>query len=216
VRLVSIAGAPPRFLPAEITPAQRWALATTAIVTHYFEGSHELLGGVPVTSESREESLDTLRDPWEIENRRQLQDMLKHLAAPEAQHRLRDLAAQIAAGTARVSDDVSAEDIEFVRTFGVEMGERGIVADSLCRMVYVAGEGYVAGFLSEAEAWGYSMAAAARIQRSFGSWEEMGAQYLMGVAWRRGADEDLEASYHELLADPASPWRTLPWGLPLA
>jgi hypothetical protein len=33
----------------------------------------------------------------------------------------------------------------------------------------------------------------------------------MGVAFRRGADEELSEVYSALLADPGSPWNRVPW-----
>jgi hypothetical protein len=212
-RLVGTSRSPASFLPGELSAAQRWALATTAIVTRYFEHSHELLGGM--TTADRDEAKETLLDPWGIETRTELFDMLKHLAHPEAQQGMRNLAAQIAAGSACVTDDVSEDDIEFVRAHGLETGLRAQLADYLCRLVYLAGVAYVAGLLSESEAWGYCLGAALRLQQGFGSWEELGRHYLLGVTWRRGPDEDLEQSCQELLADPASPWLALPWGQPL-
>jgi hypothetical protein len=208
-------GTPARFLPSELSPPQRWTLATTAIVTRYFEHSHELLGGMLPGAESAAEAKDSLADPWGISTRRELQDMLKHLADPGVDERLRDLGARITAGTARPTDDVSAEDIEYVRTFGAPMIDRARVADYHCRRVYLAGLGFLAGHLSESEAWGYALASAHRLQQTFQSWEDLGASYLMGMTWRRGPDDELMESYGELMADTSGPWHQIPWALAL-
>jgi hypothetical protein len=96
----------------------------------------------------------------------------------------------------------------------VPLPVRARIADYLCRLVYVAGLGFLAGHLSEAEAWGYALAAAHRIQQTFQSWEDLGASYLMGMTWRRGPDDDLTASYEELMAEPSGPYR-IPWGVGL-
>lgn len=50
-----------------------------------------------------------------------------------------------------------------------------------------------------------------RLRRVYTSWEHLGAHYLMGVAFRRGADEELSEVYSALLADPGSPWNRVPW-----
>lgn len=215
VRLVGAPQSAPSFLPPDLNPPQRWALATTAIVTRYFEHSHELLGGTGTSAEDRESAKETLLDPWGIDTRKELFDMLGHLSAPEEREGLRNLAARIKAGTAAVSDDVSEDDIAFVRRHGLEVGLRAQVADHLCRLVYLSGVSYVAGLLSESEAWGYCLGAALRLQPSYSSWQELGRYYLLGVEWRRGADEELEQSYQELLEDPGSPWLSLPWNLSL-
>jgi hypothetical protein len=214
VLLLGAQGAGERFLPGDLSPAQRWTLATTAIVTRYFNESHERLGGTVVNPGTILRAKRTLGDPWGIGDRKDLMAMLKHLAKPEEEQSFRKLAATIAAG-APVAGDVSAEDVAFVRTYAQSLGPRGLLADDLCRLVYVAGNGYVAGYLSEAEAWGWALAAAHRLQAAYASWEELGQHYLLGVTWRRGRDEDLEQSYRELLADPGSPWRAVPWGTPL-
>lgn len=213
--LVGAPGTPARFLSDELSPAQRWTLATTAIVTRYFEESHELLGGVSPSPDERESAKETLEDPWDVHDRKSLVEMLQFLSRREEEQGFRKLAAQVAAGTATVTEDTSAEDIAFVRKYASVLGERGTLADDLCRCVYVAGKGYVAGYVSEAEAWGWALAAAHRLQRAYSSWQELGQHYLLGVTWRRGPDEDLEQAYQELLEDPESPWRTVPWGVPL-
>jgi hypothetical protein len=208
-------GVPARFLPSELSAAQRWTLATTAIVTRYFEHSHELLGGMQPGAASAAEAKDALADPWGVSKRSELQEMLKHLANPGVDERLRDLGAAIAAGTARPTNDVSAEDIEYVRAFGAPMVERARIADYLCRLVYLAGLGFLAEHLSESEAWGYALSAAHRLQQTFQSWEDLGASYLMGLTWRRGKDEDLMESYGELMADTSGPWHLNPWAVEL-
>jgi hypothetical protein len=184
-RVLGARESPPRFLPTELSDAQRWTLAATAIVTRYFEHSHELLGGTSTGDEDQESAKETLLDPWGIEKRSELFDMLKHLSQPEAKG--------------------GADDAE----------RKSRLADYLCRLIYLVGVGYVAGLVSESEAWGYALGAAMRLQRGFSSWEELGQHYLAGVAMRRGEDEELAQSYEELLADPASPWRAIAWSAPL-
>jgi hypothetical protein len=213
--LVGPPGSPVGFLPAELTPAQRWALAAGAIVTRYFEEDVGLLGGAPPSAEARAAARAELADPWDIGRRGQLTDMLKYLSQPQSETHYGKLAAQVAAGTARPSDSVSAEDIAFVQANGAMIGARGLLADYLVRLVRVAGLGYLAGFACEGEAWNWILPAMVRLQQAHGSWQEMGHHYLLGVAYRRGWDEDLATSYKEVVADPASPWNVTPWSLPL-
>ncbi len=213
--VVGAPGAPDAFLPADLSPAQRWTLATTAIVTRHFGESHELLGGLPVGAQGREGAVAELEDPYEVNDRSGLLEMLKYLGRPAPEKGFAKLAAAVASGTARVTDEVSAEDIEFVRAYGAAVGARGLLADDLGRLVYVAGKGFLAGYLSEAEAWGWALAAAHRLQAAYSSWEEFGHHYLLGVTYRRGVDEELAQAYQELLTDPGSPWKRLPWNTAL-
>jgi len=214
--VVGAQGVADRFLPSDLSPLQRWALATTAIVTRYFNESHEMLGGTVVNSGTILRAKKILGDPWDIGDRKDLLEMLKYLARPEAEQEFLQLVGLLAAGKPVPDDDYDADQVAFARACAGSLGPRGLLAHDLCRLVYVAGKGFVAGFVSEAEAWGWCLAAAHRLQLAYGSWQELGQHYLLGVTFRRGADEDLERCYKELLADPGSPWRTLPWAVPLA
>ncbi|HEY8089822.1 MAG TPA: DUF1266 domain-containing protein [Polyangiaceae bacterium] len=211
VGLTGAAGAPQKLLPAELAPAQRWALAVTGITTRYFEQSHELLGGLPPGAEGKQWGTEHLADPYGIGKRSELLDFLKHLNRPPAEKHYAKVAAAVAAGSARPAGDITAEEIGFVRNFGGYVRPEGLLADDLGRAVWIAGKGYLAGYISEFEAWGWTLDAAHRLQRAYGSWEELGASYLMGITFRRGVDEELSEVYTALMQDPGSPWSTLPW-----
>jgi hypothetical protein len=87
------------------------------------------------------------------------------------------------------------------------------------RLINLARWGYAAGYLTEEEAWNFIMPAAERIQKTFGSWQEMGQVYLDARARlysnSLGSRRQAEYAYRELLRDQDSPWRKYPWNLDL-
>lgn len=87
------------------------------------------------------------------------------------------------------------------------------------RAVNLARWGYGATFLSEKEAWNIIVPAAQRLQLTFGSWQELGAEYLAARA--RWFADDLPSrrqagnAYRAVVMDPYGPWRKYPWNLDL-
>lgn len=98
--------------------------------------------------------------------------------------------------------------------------ETTVAAWDTARVVHYAGLALHAGFLAEHEAWGYVARAAALARQRVGSWEEYGRSFLYGRwFWAGSVNADLteyEKVIADLLADDASPWRTLPWDTELA
>jgi DNA-directed RNA polymerase subunit RPC12/RpoP len=84
------------------------------------------------------------------------------------------------------------------------------------RIVVLSGWGYLAGYLSESDAWDWILEIAIEVQRGFLSWEEFGAAVAI---WQRAhlaeRDEPIERILDNLLTAPESPWLTLPWQTPL-
>lgn len=87
------------------------------------------------------------------------------------------------------------------------------------RAIMLARWGYTAGYLSEDEAWKFIWPLAQRLQRTFSSWQELGAAYLTArQTWYASAAQDrkfAEFAYLTLVTTPSSPWRKYPWNLDL-
>ncbi len=81
----------------------------------------------------------------------------------------------------------------------------------------VAGWCHVAGYLEEDEAWEWVLPAARRLQKSYGSWSELGNGYCLGRQFWNPSSSDgrCEQACSALLAKPSSPWRRLAWDLDL-
>jgi hypothetical protein len=84
------------------------------------------------------------------------------------------------------------------------------------RCINVAGWGFLAGYLTEEEAWDHIMPAARKIQQAYGSWETFGRAYMVGTAfWRAPRAEQNGQIARDLVANAGSPWNQIPWTTPL-
>jgi hypothetical protein len=96
------------------------------------------------------------------------------------------------------------------------LGPRGLLAWDMVRLIAVAGWGFVADYISEAEAWSYIGPAAVQLKQAYQSWEDLGRAYAGGAAaWDAGAEPACNEKLHQLLNDPQSPWRNVAWNVDL-
>ena len=134
--------------------AKQWALAATAILTITTRRAprHDRLGGTDKTPETEGTAKTILANSWGIDRRDKLVSTLEWLGS--AGHS-RDYA-QAAAAFQQAPPQARAQDprLAVVGSFGAEIGNRGLLAWDLGRMLAVAGWGYLAGYCSEEEAWG--------------------------------------------------------------
>lgn len=70
--------------------------------------------------------------------------------------------------------------MKFAQAYDDELGEKSLIAWDYCRIAFVAGQSFVAGYLSYEEAVRETMFAAKTIQKTFKSWEEMGHNFSLG------------------------------------
>ncbi|MGB3738488.1 MAG: DUF1266 domain-containing protein [Pontixanthobacter sp.] len=84
------------------------------------------------------------------------------------------------------------------------------------RAVMLTREGLCNGWLQDDAAWAYLLDLAREVQATFGSWEEYGADFLLGRKVWKGQDsaELFDRVIPDLLSAPNSPWVRLPWGVP--
>ncbi|MBV9462733.1 MAG: DUF1266 domain-containing protein [Verrucomicrobiae bacterium] len=212
----------------KITPAQGWALATVAISNQQNGYSHYVLGGESPTPRSRLGALLGLKAWWGITSREQALDVMDWLLT-EGHHAEYDRLA-ITLGNATPaqidqilektqSDSQAAAKIRFVQENRAKLGNKGIIAWDLCRYIQVAEISYLAGYINADEAWEKIWPAARQIQQTFGSWDEMGQNYLAGRAfWSGEPNPRLDYIYKLLInpQDPHSPWVKYTWSTDLA
>jgi tetratricopeptide (TPR) repeat protein len=110
--------------------------------------------------------------------------------------------------------------IGFVKNHADELNETPMVGWDLARVVSLSRWGVMSGYLSEEEAWTWIMPAARKIQASFGSWEELGDDYLLGRSFwsSRKMRKDgyrFRQGIYRLISDPRSPWVESDWNLEL-
>jgi hypothetical protein len=182
---------------AHLTPPQLWALATTALLVQYNGDSHEILGSKPASCRIWAQSM--LKDGWGVATREEAIGVLDWLK--DTGHRQR----------------YQAEDR--FRHQKQQSSPSPYLAWDYCRLVWVAGVSYVAGHLTEAEAWQRIMPAARAMQANYSSWREMGEDYLRGrKRWNSKRDPRFDRVF-QLLAnanDSNSPWTKNKWNTDLS
>ena len=77
-------------------------------------------------------------------------------------------------------------------------------------------EGLLLGWLEEGEAWPYLLDLAREVQRTFASWEDYGADFILSRQVWGGKDsaDAFDEIVPLLLSAEDSPWRTVPWNQP--
>ena len=84
------------------------------------------------------------------------------------------------------------------------------------RAVMLVREGLCNGWLDEEAGWAYLLDLARKVQATFASWEEYGADFLLGRQVWKGQDsaELFDEVIPDLLSNQKSPWVRLLWGAP--
>ena len=170
----------------------------------------DLLGGWGVGSKA--ELLQTLNKVWRRGHRGSMQEIRRGLA--------RGWSAQAICLYAGLrGHPCSFRRVEWVREHADELDENSLVAWDLARVVSLARWGFGVGYFSREEAWAWIMPATREIQNSFGSWEELGEDYLLGRSFWGGEPEKeykFRKALYRLLNEPGSPWKTSEWDLDLS
>jgi serine/threonine-protein kinase len=217
--------APPPFAtrPAPVPPrelARRWAFAAAVMTTHHDGFEEECLGGHRSTPEANEVDRARLESSWRVTSREELITELSWLRDQGDSARYEEIAAHVAADPVQArlaleSPDVDpalAARLQVVIDDGGVIGTKHLIAWDQTRLIGLAGRGVRVGFLSEAEAWSWIGPAAKRLQKTYGSWEELARHYRYG---RRFWNPNVAGRSDELIArflrDPASPWRRYAW-----
>ncbi len=195
--------------------AKQWALAATAILTTMTRQAprYDLLGGAPKPPGDNEGVAKTiLTNSWGVDSRDQLIKTLEFLGSMghSAEYQKAAAAFQQAPPPARQQDPALA----FVNQYGAEIGNRGLLAWDLGRLLAVAGWGYLAGYCSEEEAWGAILSSGVRLRGAYGSWDEYAKHYRLGLLFfDAGATGQLDQVLAQIMASPNSPWRAVAWSL---
>lgn len=208
---------------------KRWALATCGVLTESNRGQHDLLGACQKTETNAAQQKRLLEQWWGDENRRDLLDSLKWVRNEGHRKGFEKLGArvcslspeQLRALSEQTKDDPEARNqIKIVLQHYRALGDKGLKGWDYSRYVALCGWGYVAGYLSEKEAWDRIMPVARLLQKTFDSWEELGQNYLIGRAYwslaqTRKSGDRYRRAVEQLCSRPNSPWVKLPWDLDL-
>jgi hypothetical protein len=212
------------------TQAQKmWALATCAVLTEYNRGRHDVLGGCERTEGNIRCQLELLASWWGIRSRKDLFESLKWIEDGGHRKIFDELASslgnlspeQIAViGTKFYADPEIGNRVAIALRYHKEFGPKSIASWDYARYVSLCGWGYLVGYITEDEAWQRIMPAARLLQRTFGSWEDLGRNYLGGrefwsLRQTIQGGQRMRECYRKLLADSSSPWVVIPWDIDL-
>src|ERR1035441_5125100 len=210
------------------TRAQKaWGLAASAILTEFNRQQHDTLAGWTITEEHKLHSRHSMETWWNIRSREDLLNTFTWL--DDGGHRQ-----EFSALGERVSqlepeefnkllthlDAEKANSLLIARRYYQKLGEQSLVGWDYARYISLCRWGYVAGYLSEDEAWQRIIYAARILQRTFGSWREFGENYLIGrefwsLAQTQKDGQAMRAAYERLLSNSSSPWNRISWTLAL-
>ncbi|MEN6450776.1 MAG: DUF1266 domain-containing protein [Thermoguttaceae bacterium] len=207
---------------------KRWALATFGVITEAYHRRHDLLGGVEPSPANRKAAHDELlRGAWQLETKQQVLDWVKRSEQGGHRQWFDKLAEDVAKASpeelaelrtdARI-DAKTAARVELVAKYRKKLRNKSLAGWDFARDVGLCGRAYVAGYLTEAEAWQQIMPAARAMQATFDSWADLGENYLIGREFWFGDDHDqqlMKAAYRRLRSDASSPWVKIPWRLDL-
>ena len=216
-------------IPVAPGTPRAWVLATTAITFEYDGYRHDTLTGTAATPDAMASGAKLLSQWWGIDNRDDLLKTLKWLQFEGHRSEFDQLGRQVNAMTdaqfITVEDELQryAEQLhrlEIVRQHYRELGGKSILAWDLVRYISLCRWGYLAGYLSEMEAWDHIMAAALRLQQTFVSWRDLQSDFLIGrefwsMEQTRKTGTPFRVIYDRFIDDRASPWNVNDWNMNL-
>ena len=241
VDLLKAAGAKKLLPPArrnlhfynDLSPARTWALATTAMMQELAGAwrTPEIPGAAALTPwDGGSFMLDRIWDKnWGITDRESLLawldncekngdrlDLRKH---PRMEfHKAISSTKQLNSTFAAAFSPKSAKTPLVPLKKTVKEDNRYLAWD-LCNYISAVRLGFFFGYLSKDEAWQKIMPVAERIQANFGSWQEMGRDFVDGYEQKNARADHKYGLIVEMLLNPAdqnSPWTACAWTTPLS
>jgi len=90
--------------------------------------------------------------------------------------------------------------------------ESGILAWDAARYVHLVRLSFVAGYLTDNEAWAEILKLAPIVEGRFASWMEFAQSFLIGrTFWSGSEDPEVKITCERLLGHPVSPWNFFDW-----
>jgi hypothetical protein len=223
----------PQFIPKKMkiaTESQKaWALAASAVLTERNGQRHDLLGEAEPTDAIIIDTKKLMYDAWGIANRQDLFNVLRWI--DEKGHRIEfeKAGSSISSFSPRQYEEFLAKTKEnpeahnqvlIINKYYKSLGQKGLLGWDYSRMISLCRWGYLVGYLTESEAWVMIMEAARELQQKFGSWRELGENYLIGRQyWSYSATKENGKLYlnafNKLLSDSNSCWNRIPWNTDL-
>lgn len=212
-----------------LTPAQKWALAASALLAERNRARHDVLGELEPTPANIRGWKRGLRLWWGVHTRADLLARLRWLE--EQGHRKEferlgdvlgslDDAQRATLEARRLGDEELDHRLTIVEQHYARLATKGLLGWDLSRYISLCRWGYLVGYLSRDEAWDRIMPVARRLQETFDSWGDLGENYLVGRQFwsleeTKKNGQLYDAAYRKLLSEPQSPWNQTPWTLSL-
>ncbi len=201
---------------------EAWALAASAIAaTANQEGTSTLAENSPARAR------EILALGWNVRSRDDLYRALDEL--DEGQER--EMFNKLGRRTSTMSDadfekwvgrvtPFQANALRVAREYYPTYQFQSLIGWDYARYINVCRWAVAAGYITPEEAWPMVMNAARTLQMTFGSWQELGANYLAGRKFvpPNGVGVPImsvQQAYNWLISASASPWQRIPWNLPL-
>lgn len=225
--LFSLIGCSEEHAPRTLTPPEVWALATSAIPIERQHERHNLLGGLERTQTNIESKQIHLRQQWGIHNREDLLGMFHSIERGGDRIEFEKLALTLSSlkpeqhkqFVVKAHRDAELRHrVKLVERYHKALGDKSLRGWDYGRYVVLARWGYLAGYLSEKEAWGRIQTAVRILRPTFSSWRDLGENFLIGREFRSfdttmETDQLYRDAYASLLADSESPWNRYHWNL---
>jgi hypothetical protein len=207
------------------TGRRAWALATTALLTYRNRDRIDTLLPDVRSDSSIVATRRLLHDWWEVDDRADLLRALTWLERGGHRVDFQTLSEKLVAMTdAQFQHALTTEQdhpnrvhiMKLMREYYRKHRENSLIGWDYSRYIMLCRWGYLVGFMSEGEAWRRIMPAARKIQTGFGSWAELGEDYLIGREFCSSQETantgQLYRDIHRwLVNEPQSPWNRLPW-----
>lgn len=210
-----------------LTGPKAWALAASALLAERNDERHDLLGGRERVAKDMEMWRSGLVKGWNIGDREDLLAALRSLEEEGDRREFTELGAQVASLSKRKykkflkkarRDAELYNRIQLAREHYDKLGEKSLAGWDYCRYCSLCRWGYLAGYFTEEEAWARIIPVASKLQERFDSWEDLGANYLIGREFWSHEDTVknghlYRAAYRRLLDNPGSPWNVYLWDM---
>lgn len=212
------------------SPAQKvWALAVSGMPAELYRRNHGMIGNPPQTEADIKVGFQNIANGWQIRNANDLQRRLNYFRNEGSTAEFNRIARDITGATPGKLNQLKARyegspqvlhQIYLVEKFSPILGTKSLLAFDMARLVLLCRAAFEAKLMTESQVWEAIYPQALFLQRTFGSWKEVGDNYILGTSFVSADEYDkerprLEESLNRLLTAPQSPWVLLPWNLNL-
>lgn len=215
--------------PDNLSQAQLWMLALSAVLTEQNGYGHDTLCGREKTPELIEDNKHALKRDWGISNRTELINTLNWLIRDghgvdflKERHFLSVISETAQNTYLNGLDKNSSKYTQYslIKNYDKSIPNAGILAWDYGRYVFLCRDGIYLNYTSEEETWNLMLKVAKLAQKTYSSWREYGLAYIAGrQVWLNNisAESTEEQVYRvkNLIMDKESPWNRLDWNIEL-